>query len=113
MKFVTYWIAAIASTMPVAASAADAPVEGLLMFRNDSSATVSISVDGSSLCSMAPASNCSTVLTGDPGAYHSVAATSNGRSWSDRIRISECHWNYQGTKTYTFRDSGVPFTCVQ
>lgn len=103
-------LAAIAATA-VSAKAATHPPDGLVVFVNASSASVAVSVDGGFLCAIAPGSRCTTVLTGDVAAQHTVSAASGGNNWSDSIKISECHANYLGTKTFTFRDDSVPFSC--
>ena len=54
------------------------------------------------------------MLVGDDDDFkHMVSAATGGRTWSDKVSVSDCHWNWLGTKTYTFRDDHVPFECVE
>ena len=105
------WLSMLAAS--ASAQTTSRPPDGLVIFINSSSAPVTVSVDGSYVCTIAPGNRCSTVLGGDLQSEHSVSAESNGRSWSDRIKAWECHANWNGTKTYTFRDDSVPFDCVK
>ena len=92
--------------------AADHQPDGLVQFVNNSSNSVAVSVDGSPVCTVNPGTSCSTQLSGsDADAKHAVHADTSGRSWDDRVAISECHWNWAGTKTFTFTDTSVPFDC--
>ena len=107
-------LGAVALVSSSGADADDHPPDGLVVFVNSSSSGVSINVDGSSVCSISPGDRCSTILAGDFSSdAHSVSASSNGRTWSDKIKVSDCHANWFGTKTYTFRDDSVPFECVK
>jgi hypothetical protein len=107
-------LCAAALVSPSAALAQDHPADGLVVFINSSSSTVTVMVDGTSICSLDPDEKCSTVLTGDDADYkHLASASTNGRTWTDKISVSDCHWNWLGTKTYTFRDNGVPFECAK
>lgn len=64
------------------------------------------------MCSIEPGETCSTVLGGtDADAENLVHGDTGSNSWDDKINISECHWNWNGTKTFTFTDDNVPFEC--
>ena len=92
----------------------DHPQDGLVVFVNSSSTAVTVSVDGEIVCSIEPGDSCSTVLGGtDPDVEHLVHGDMGSNSWDDKIKISECHWNWNGTKTFTFTDEHVPFECKQ
>src|SRR6185295_8004376 len=79
-----------------------------VLFINASSNTVTVSVDGETACTLAADERCSTVLRGsDPDAEHPVHGEWSGASWDDKIKISECHWNFLGIKTYTFTDEKI------
>ncbi len=97
------------------AFAEDYPAEQAgVLFITSSSNTVTVSVDGETVCTLAPDERCSTALKGsDPDAAHPVHGEWSGSTWDDKIQISECHWNFLGLKTYTFTDEKVPFECKQ
>lgn len=105
--------AAVLFSASSVANASDHPPDGLVVFVNTSSSSVDVSVDGSSVCSIAPGDQCSTIMAGDYSSEHTVSAVSGGHRWSDKIKVSECHANWFGTKTYTFRDDKVPFECAE
>lgn len=90
----------------------DHPPDGLVVFVNAGSDSVTVSVDGAIACTIEPGSTCSAVLNGtDSDMKHPLHADMGSRTWDDSIRISECHFNWMGPKTFTFSDENVSFAC--
>lgn len=105
------WIPAPAATS--APSRPEKPdVSGLIEFSNSSSYTVFVSVDRVQVCVLNPGDSCSYTLTGDSERKHGVhMVNSANQTYDDKVQLSECHWNWNGTKTYEIKDSGPKFKC--
>lgn len=103
---------------PAATSAPSRPekpdVSGLIEFSNSSSYTAFVSVDRVQVCVLNPGDSCSYSLTGDSERKHGVhIVNSVNQTYDDPvgIKISGCHWNWNGTKSYYINDRGVNFKC--
>ena len=95
-----------------------------VLFINKLQVPISIKIDDSEPLSIEPGQRGMGRLgSGDANIKHPIKAVL-GRScswtspekcpwWSDRVQISECHWNWNGIKTYTFIGNKIPFGCTK
>jgi len=85
----------------------------VVQFVNQMSDVVSVRVDGADACQLAPGESCTARLSGtDADVRHDVHAETASGTWDDTVKISECHWNWQGLKTFTFTDERTSFDCA-
>ncbi len=84
----------------------------LVLFINNSSGAVTVSVDGRSGETIQPNTRMFFSLdAGDSDRKQSIHAKMGTRTFDDRVSISECHWNWNGMKSYTITSQSVPFEC--
>ena len=87
----------------------ETPGDGVVVFVNASSNTVTVSVDGTTACTIRPGATCSTVLPDDDFRHLVHGDIGSGQTWDDKVEFGGCFGN--GTMTYTFTDQHVPFEC--
>ncbi|HVA12726.1 MAG TPA: hypothetical protein VNF99_05725 [Stellaceae bacterium] len=105
---------AAAAFFPAAAQARVthyAPDEAVNIY-NGSSDPVVVTIDGEDVCTVAVGGGCTAMLPGPHDeSQHAVEFAEDGRSVSDRVSIPDCHWNWNGVKTFTVTDEHVHFEC--
>ena len=96
---------------------------GLVVFDNDlSKGDVTIYVDGTQVCQLDSAyespfahSECDVDLRRfgtDSQFRHAVRIVAARGDVNDTVSISDCHWNWQGTKQFDIMDAKVHFDCM-
>ena len=93
--------------------------DGLVVFENDMATdSVVVYVDGGQACrieSMGLDSDCDVDLRrygSDVERRHAIRIVAGGRSVNDTVSISDCHWNWRGTKVFKIEDARVHFDCM-
>ncbi len=97
--------------------------DGLVVFDNDlSRGEVTIYVDGTEVCQLDSAyerpfahSECDVDLRRlgtDSQFRHAVRIVAARGDVNDTVSISDCHWNWQGTKNFDIMDAKVHFDCM-
>jgi hypothetical protein len=94
--------------------------DGLVVFENDlSKGAATVFVDGSQVCILDSesflSSSCDVDLRrfgDDPQRRHAVRIIAGRREVNDTVSLSDCHWNWQGTKVFEVRDDRVHFDCM-
>lgn len=79
---------------------------------NDSSTTVTVALDGVEVCSIEPNVICTATIQGPHDeAPHSIVFDDGARSATDTVSIGDCHWNWNGVKTFSVSDARIHFDC--
>lgn len=101
--------------------------DGLVVFENEMMQdTAVVYVDGAEACRLdAPLgdngimgllnNDCEVDLRrfgSDPERRHAVRIVAGGREVNDTVSVSDCHWNWQGTKVFEISDERVHFDCM-
>jgi hypothetical protein len=111
------------SGLAFAACRAKGEPDGLVVFENEMTAgTAIVYVDGAERCLLSPqseamgtSSDCDVDLRraeSDSQRRHTVRILAGQREVNDTVAISDCHWNWQGTKVFEIMDGKVHFGCM-
>ena len=90
-----------------AAQAAD----GQVRFQNETSETLSIVMDGLSICALYPGASCTAPAGGDPAQDHAVRVEAPTRTYDDSFNIDECYGVGADTFVYYIRNDDISVDC--